>query len=80
MAKEPVAEITEPQEFAVTLDEFLSEIPTGQVETKAGFTRLCQLEQIAGMKMRGEWQRLYTLYSTQPTKMKWSDWIKQGGK
>lgn len=77
-------EITEapapaPTEFAVTIDEFLSEIPQAKVESKAGFTRLCQTEAIAGMKLRKEWEKLFSLYETQPTKLKWADWVKKGG-
>lgn len=80
MAKEiidtPVA--SEPSEFTVTLEEFLSEIPQAKVETKAGFVRLCQNENIGGLKMRGEWNKLLTLFETKPMKTTWAQWIKGG--
>ena len=70
----------EQTEFPVTLDEFLSEIPQAKVETKAGFGRLCQNENIRGLKQRGEWAKLFTLFETQPVNIKWADWIKKGGR
>lgn len=81
MAKDNVDTVQEPSqpaEYAVTLEEFLSEIPQAKVETKSGFTRLCQKEGIAGMKMRSDWTKLLTLFETQPMKVSWAQWTKGG--
>lgn len=78
MAKESAEVQAEPTEFSVTLDEFLSEIPQAKIETKAGFVRLCQNEGIGGLKMRGEWTKLLTLFETQPMKVTWAQWVKGG--
>jgi hypothetical protein len=71
---------TEAAEFTVSLVEFLSEIPAGKVETKAGFTHRCQMEKITGNKFRAEWQQLFTLFETQPVSVPWAEWVKKGGK
>ena len=76
----PVVETSEPAEFTLTLEEFLAEIPNSRVEIKAGFTHLCQAEGITGSKYRSEWSNLMRLYGAKPTKLTWSEWIKQGGK
>ena len=70
----------EPAEFPVSLEEFLSEIPVTRVEMKAGFTHLCRAERIAGRQLRAEWQKLFTLFETMPTKSTWGEWQKSGGK
>lgn len=82
MAKEIIEtpKPVEQAEFVVTLDEFLSEIPQAKVETKAGFGRLCQTENIRGLKQRSDWAKLFTLFETQPVNIKWSDWISKGGR
>ena len=72
--------VEEPTEFPVTLTEYLSEIPQAQTELKCGFNRLCQTEGLTGSKMRAEWQRLFDLFKTKPTAIKWSLWASKGGK
>lgn len=70
----------EPAEFKVTLGEYLSEIPTAKVETKAAFAALCREKNINGNKLRGEWQAIMNLFNTQPLSISWEEWIKKGGK
>lgn len=66
----------DPTEFPLTLDEFLTELPTAQVETKAGFRHMMMAEKIGGQKLRSEWGTLLDLYLKQPSRLSWADWIK----
>jgi hypothetical protein len=75
--QEPASEASE---FPVTLEEFLSEVPKARVEIKAGFTHLCQAEQINGRKYRDEWATLLGLFETMPTASTWAEWQIKGGK
>lgn len=70
MAKTPApavtTEETEVQEFPVSLDEFLGELPKGQSTMKDGFKFACRQYGITGHKYRSEWQALLTQYNNQP--------------
>lgn len=63
------------EEFPVTLQEFLHDIPTSQVESKSAFARLMRDEGVTGHKMRDEWNNLYTIFQHMPTSSNWREWI-----
>ena len=83
MAKSEQAATTEiPDEFAVTVTEFMADIPTSQVEMKTAFARTMRQEKVEGRKMRSEWATLYDLFRKMPTAATWKDWVatNKGGK
>lgn len=81
MAKAPKEiEQEEPAGFPVTLEEFLTEISRAKTESKAGFRMVCKQSGITGNKMRDEWQKLFDLYTSKPTKISWAEWQKTGGR
>lgn len=73
---------TEPTEFPVSLEEFASGLPKGQIESRQAFAALMRKEGTTGRKPRDEWARLYELFQKQPTATPWAEWISQnkGGK
>jgi len=77
--KKKDTEQTEPQEFKLSVDEFLSEFGNAQAEIKGAFKALMSKEQINGHKMRSEWARLLELFRSQPTRLTWSEWLSQQG-
>lgn len=83
MAKDQVTTTPDPEvsEFPVTFDEFLSEITSAQVESKAAFRVTMIIEGYSGNKLRSEWSALYELLSTKPTGTDWKVWAgSKGGK
>lgn len=79
----PVEEpATTPAEFPVTIDEFLTEIPAGKVETKAAFARLMKSEGISGHRQRAEWRKMLEQFRTMPVGTAWIEWTDpdKGGK
>ena len=81
MAKAPKETVqTEAAGFPVTLEEFLTEISRAKTESKAGFRVVCKQSGITGNKMRDEWQSLFDLYASKPTKISWAEWQKTGGR
>lgn len=78
MARKDEGSPAVPDEFPITLEEFLSEVPQAQVEMKAAFSRLARIEGLTGPRHRAEWQKLFEKFRDMPVDATWKDWSKGG--
>lgn len=73
MAKvvETATETEVPDEFPVTIEEFISELPTSQVGARAAFRYAAA--GLTGKQQRAAWNVLYTAFMQAPVGTKISD-------
>lgn len=66
-----------PEQFPVTIEEFLDGMPKGQIETRRAFAGLVKDGQ---RRSREEWMELYALFQTKPAGVPWDEWRSKNGR
>jgi hypothetical protein len=62
--------------YPIRLQEYVSGLPAGKVESASAFSALMKSEDIGGRKDPKMWDKLFQKFITKPVGVSWIDWAK----